>query len=318
MKKIVVILWLLAGLAVFTQAHADTIPEFRAANQSRLFIAPTGRVLPSGVIMMTVGGGFASVEGGAFLGLVAVGMGGFAEIEMSTAQLLSNIFLSSETIGTTALKFRLYQFDNSMKPSIGLALRTNAWAQTTRNQSDLTGPALEENGGVRMYSDLNLETHLTTLTLSSSADFTPKFSGHIGIVWSEVRVRNVSYWDYYNNGSSLKQSKEEIQKAMLGGSLGIEYSMNPHSHLIIEGGTLPQLQFDKDIARIDSIPLKMEIKPLYYGMAGLRFFFTPTTSVDAAIRYRSDYTGLSDAEIRAGFNFGIDLAGTVKNRRFTF
>jgi len=155
---------------------------------------------------------------------------------------------------------------------------------------------------------VDFQAHLTALTLSSSFDFTPEFSSHLSVGWSELRLRNLTYSSQYLIEHPTPVPPDKIQKSTFGGTLGLEYSANPHTHSIVEAGALPQLKFSDDLKTID-------LNTVWYGMAGLRFFFTPNTSVDAAIRYRGDYSGLSDAEIRVGVNLGIDVFGSVKKKK---
>ena len=83
--------------------------------------------------------------------------------------------------------------------------------------------------------------------------------------------------------------------------------MNERTASIFEVGSMPWLHFDEDLEAL-------RIKRLWYGTAGVRFFFTKWTAVDAGIRYRSNRSGLAETEIRSGVNVGIDVPRELAKR----
>lgn len=286
------------------------IKELPVSEQSRMFVGQTGRILPSGVIHFTLGGAFATIGGSDFLGVMAVGLGGIVELEMSTAQVITNIFASSTTIGTSALKFKIVDLnDTYMKPAVALSLRSNQWSSLSGYDSELRGPLA--SGDFYYISSVDFETHLTALALSSTFEFGDHFRTHLGVIWSEIRLRNMQMQVTQMYPPPPVRYTETFRKALVGGQGGIEFISNPQTRLMIEAGTLPNLKFSDDMKKIS-------LEPILYGMGGVRFFFSQFSSVDAGLRYRSDYAGLSETEIRANFNLAIDVVNSVKQRRWIF
>jgi len=268
---------------------------------SRLFISPKGSMLPSGVINIALGGSFASQGGHEYLGLFSVGLGDVAEFEVSTSHLVTNIIKDSEPIGTTALKFKLYQNKpGSYIPTFIMALRSNHWSSISEDSRDeMSGPA----GGDDGLSGVDFETHLTSLYLTAGYELSSQFTLHGGVVWHEMMTRNLEYYsmEQHDTPGNLKDGVVSV-------FAGLEHTINPHTHSILEFGSKPRLEFAEDLEKI-------KVKQLWHGMAGIRFYVKEIVSFDSAIRYRSDYSGLSDAEIRAGLNVGFDLRKELEKVR---
>ncbi|NQU06747.1 MAG: hypothetical protein HQ568_11685 [Calditrichaeota bacterium] len=290
---------LITILAFNLNANAE---EFRdlARNEyfSRLFIAPTGRMLPSGIVGISFGGAFATQGGKEYLGLFSIGLGGVAELEVSTSHLVTNIFYSSKWIGTTALKFTIYNGKPETKlPRVMLAFRSNRWSSIEGSGNELSGPANPDgNSGI---SSVDFKTHLTSLYLSATSELTPKFSVSGGLVWHDIRTKDLSYFS--NRQINLPG---DMKKSVVGVFGGVENLLNPNTYSILEFGLIPEIRFDNKMEQ-------MMIGQLWYSMVGVRFFFRETAAVDAGIKYRSDYSGLADAEIVVGLNIGIDVAEEI-------
>jgi len=269
---------------------------------SRMFIAPTGRMLPSGIVGLSFGGAFATQGGKEYLGLFSIGLGGVAELEISTAHLVSNVFSSSKWIGTTALKFTIFNGKpETVLPKVMIALRSNRWSSIEGSGSDLAGPA-DEDGNSGIYN-IDFKTHLTSLYLSATSEFTPKLSVSGGLVWHDIRTKDLSY-----NSSHQINLPENMKKSIVGAFGGVENLLNPTTYSLLEIGLIPEIRFDDKMEQ-------MMIGQLWYSMVGVRFFFREIAAVDAGIKYRSDYSGLADAEIVVGLNIGVDIAKEVGARR---
>jgi len=273
---------------------------------SRMFIAPNGRLLPSGMVSVAFGGAFASQGGREYLGLISVGLGEIAEFEFSTSHLVTNIFNVSEPIGTTSLKFMVYRGDPEYKiPSAMLALRSNRWSSVKGSGSELAGPADNSRNDI---AEVEFETHLTSLYLSLTSDLNPKFTVHGGFVLHDVRTRDLNYGYYIFNPNRSDTTKPgDLKESELSVSAGIEHVVNENTFSMFEFGSKPKITFNSDMR-------KMQVEQLWYGMAGVRFFFTKWTALDAGIKYRSDYSGLADAEIRIGLNVSIDIINEFKEK----
>ncbi len=61
------------------QAYEETNSVAGKSSFSRLFVYPTGRMIPSGVLNLSFGGSFATQGGQEYLGLCAIGLEGLTE-----------------------------------------------------------------------------------------------------------------------------------------------------------------------------------------------------------------------------------------------
>lgn len=290
-------------LAVMCAAFAFAEEDYTAEDYlSRMFVSPNGQTLPSGVMNFAFGGSFASQGGKEYLGLISIGMGNIAEFEISTAHIITNIISDSEPIGTTSLKFILYsEKKTSPIPPLVLTLRSNSWSRFSADEGDLAGPAEDYPGG-NVYN-VDFDVHQTSLFLSTTKILYPTYKVHGGFVFHEFRVRDIEFYGSGNVSRTLKNTK----KGVFGVFAGLEHEINETTHSILEFGSKPRIEFDNVLESVGT-------DNLYYMVAGVRFFLTQMTSLDAAIRYRSDYSGLSDAEIRTGLNIGLDIRKAYKEK----
>ena len=265
---------------------------------SHLFIAPTGRMLPSGMVSVALGGAFASQGGKEYLGLISVGLGGVAEFEFSTAHVVTNVFNSSAPIGTTSLKFLIYDSKAAgWFPDLVLALRSNRWSNVNGGADDLTGPA--SPGGGSGVSQIDFETHLTSLFLAATSNPSPEIALHYGIGLEEVRIRSLNY-----SGTNALSAPGNARDNTISFFAGVERTLNENTQSIIEVGGKPQIKFDKSLRSV-------KVEELWHIMGGVRFFVTRMIALDAGLKYRSDYDGLSEIEIRSGLTVGIDLQKSI-------
>ena len=307
-KALVIIVAVCILFSIFSdvQAYEETNSVAGKSSFSRLFVYPTGRMIPSGVLNLSFGGSFATQGGQEYLGLCAIGLGDVAEFEVSTAHIVSNIFNFSEHIGTTALKFRVHEGEpETFNPTVVIALRSNTWSTvgSSNNRDELTGPAT--GSGQDSLKGVDFQTHFTTLYLASTFDLHPAWSAHLSVAYEEIRIKDIRY--NYDHGNSLTTPPDDITEGIISLSIGLEHAVNARTHSIIEFGSLPEVEFKKDMRDLN-------INPLWQGLVGVRFYVRPLTTIDAGIRYRSDYSGLSDVEIRAGLNLGIDVQKEIQKQ----
>ncbi len=297
-QTIICLLMLFAPFSLFAQDNttaADEPDDNRMGDlMSRMYIAPTGKMLPSGMLNAAFGGSFASEGGQEYLGLISIGLGGIAEFEFSTAHVLTNIFSFTEPISTTMLKFRIYEGEPGAKiPSMVVGLRSNAWSDVGSDSRDeFEGPASPGSG----VSNFDFETHQTDLFIASTWDYLEDWAFHAGFTVHETMVKNLTF---SRNNNSIDNPYEQ-RKQLLLPFAGIEHQINDRTHSIVEVGGKPKIKFADDLKT-----LGMETS--WYGIAGVRYFVNDITSFDGGLRYRSDYSGLSNVEIRGGLNLGINL-----------
>ena len=285
-----VLLMQLPSMATAEQVDSDNI--------SRLCIAPTGRMLPSGTVNMAIGGAFASQGGKEYLGLFSVGLGGVAEFEISTAHIVTNVLDASEAISTTALKFTVFKPKEGSKiPHAMVALRSNRWSEVEGSGSALAGPA-DANEDI---TGVDFDTHLTSLYLSLTSVLSQSYTVHAGAVWHDVRTKNLKY-------SGREDRPSDTKNALIGFYGGVEHRLNENTISMFEFGEKPKIEFSDDMREIT-------VKQIWHGVAGVRFFLTPYAAIDAGIRYRNDYSGLADAEIVMGLNLGLNILDEIRKKR---
>ncbi|MFC2150537.1 hypothetical protein ACFLQV_03435 [Calditrichota bacterium] len=298
MRLLIAIIVVSIGAVPTLAAEKETPPSHLL---SRMFVAPTGTTLPTGFMNLAFGGSFASQGGKEYLGLISIGLGNIAEFEVSTSHILTNVVNLSEPIGTTSLKFLLHRTKpGSQMPNIALTLRSNSWSRVQGDEGDLSGPAQPDGGGGRNVTQVDFDVHETTLFLSATKEVYPKYIAHGGLIYQELNIRDISFYPVNN---LTPDSKEW----MIGAYFGVEHQVNELTQSILEVGSKPRIDFDDTLN-------DLTISNLYYLIGGVRFFLNSNASIDAAIRYRSDYDGLSDMEIRTGLNIGIDLQKEIKKK----
>jgi len=302
-KQLIIWIVLCSLILLTTDGMAKVNLDFDADREdylSHMFIFPTGRIIPSGMVGFSFGGAFATQGGAEYLGIFSVGLGNVAELEVSTTHIVTNIFRSSEWMGTTALRFAVYESKpGSPIPTVTLALRSNRWSDFSGTGDELSGPA---SPGRSSITDVNFETHLTSLYLSMTSELSELVTLHGGLVWHDVRTRDIEYFGMLEPWLDEPQDLKEAIVSVFG---GIEYKMNQNTFSILEFGAMPKIEFNHNMQEIQAVQL-------WQMMAGVRFFLSRVSAVDAGIRYRSDYSGLADAEIRAGLNIGIDIFEQIK------
>ena len=305
LKTCVILLFTFISLGY---AFEDSEEDFASSeNISRMFIAPMGRMLPSGMINLAFGGAFASQGGKEYLGLISIGLGGIAEFEISTSHLITNIFSFSEPVGTTALKFKLYQGKPESKiTSVVVALRSNRWSNIQGSEGELMGEASPDR--LPGISSIDFDVHLTSVFLASGVKLRPGLTLHYGGVVDEIRTRNINYYysGEYDRYEVPVETPEDLKENVVTAFIGLEHKVNNNTCSIIEIGAKPKIKFEDELKEIT-------LTELWYVMAGVRFFFNDYSNLDAGIRYRTDYSGLADAEIRAGLNIGVDVLKKLAN-----
>lgn len=292
-------------LTFSTSSFADDSADLSGVNYlSRMFISPTGKMIPSGVINIAFGGAFTSQGGREYLGLFSVGLGGVAEFEVSTSHILTNIFNTSEPVGTSALKFILYKGKPlTAIPSVAVGLRSNRWSDFEGGRDELAGPA-EDHQDPSIHS-VDFEVHLTSLYLCATSEISSSFTLHGGLMWNEVRTRAVNIVP--STTSANTPLPEDMQSGKVSFILGIEHEVKNHTFSMFELSSQSKIEFDRTL-------LNMTLKQVTYAMAGVRFYITPLTSIDTGFRFRSDFAGLADVEIRAGLNFGFNVTKAIQDK----
>ncbi len=249
----------------------------------RLFNVPTAGVLGSLDLYFTGGGAFGIEKERNFLGRAGLGLGDIAEVEFATQAVINSLQHGSSTVPTSAFKMLVLR-EHDKLPAIAVSLRgTTSWQYLQGD--DYT---------------VSFETRLTKLYIVASKKI-GTVSGHVGMGLTDVRVRNPQGWNFKNGSSG------EMQSNLWAPFAGVSIQANPKAQVLFEIEGLPSYDFvageshDRD-----------DIKSIWAGVIGVRFYFTNWLAADTGVRYRSDFDGIADANIQANINMLLPL-GRLRN-----
>ncbi len=256
---------------------------------SRLFSIQTSEIMHSMDIALYLGGSFGFEGDAGLLGTVALGLGGYGNLEVGTAALMGSIFNNDQGFGNVLLKISVFGSDENF--SLALGLRTNNnWDDVTTGSEEirLASEQLYYDG----LRNVDYEYRITSLFLVAGTQINNfKLYGNISV--SDLRYRNVNVM--YNYGMNVFYAAKKQKKTIWNVSAGLEKPLNSQTSLIAELQTIPFM---------DVNPLNGELSPssITAGSLGLRFLILSWLIIDSGIVYQSNYTGLSDAQIKIGLN----------------
>jgi len=291
---------LVASTEKSLQADLTAKPQARVKNQQpwhktmlsepavlpRLFNVPTANVLGSLDIYFTGGGAFGIEKERNFLGRAGLGLGDIAEVEFATQSVINSLQHGSSSLPTSAFKMLIMR-EHLGLPAVAAALRgTTSWQSL--DGSDST-------------SYFSFETRLTKLYLVASKRVN-KVTGHFGIGLTDVRVRNLQSWNFVNANPGNTVNTRELQRNLWAPFGGISIQANPKTQVMLEIEGLPSYEFGE--GRKYSAG---NIKNIWAGVVGVRFYFTNWLAADTGVRYRSDFDGIADANIQANINVLMPL-----------
>jgi len=244
----------------------------------RLFNVPTAGVLGSLDLYFTGGGAFGIEKERNFLGRAGMGLGDIAEVEFATQAVINSLQHGSSTVPTSAFKMLVLR-EHSNLPAVAVSLRgTTSWQYL--EGEDYT---------------VSFETRLTKLYLVASKRINI-VSAHVGLGLTDVRVRNPQGWRFKN------ETDGELQSNLWAPFAGVSIQANPKAQVMFEIEGLPAYNF----AAAGNYG-SGDIKNIWAGVVGVRFYFTSWLAADTGVRYRSDFDGIADANIQANINMLLPL-----------
>jgi hypothetical protein len=251
-----------------------------------LFNVPTANVLGSLDIYFTGGGAFGIEKERNFLGRAGLGLGDIAEVEFATQSVINSLQRGSSSLPTSAFKMLIMREQLGL-PAVAVALRgTTSWRSL--DGSDST-------------SYFSFETRLTKLYLVASKRVN-KVTGHVGLGLTDVRVRNLQSWNFMSGNPENTVNTRELQRNLWAPFGGISIQANPKTQVMLEIEGLPSYEFGEGRGYHAS-----NIKNIWAGVVGVRFYFTNWLAADTGVRYRSDFDGIADANIQANVNLLLPL-----------
>jgi hypothetical protein len=259
----------------------------------RLFVIPTAEVLNS--LEVNFGGGSSfgvrKTEERPFLGHMRLGLGGVAEVEVSTLGIINQLSGGSATIPSAAFKLRFFP-EGKLRPGFAGALVSSLWNS-------------EERGMVKF------ERRLSTLYFVATKTF-KQVSVHAGISINDLRIRTRTLNDDYVSPTSAQAAasdKDYFNRNLVGPFVGVRVELNPKTKLMMELEQVAEYKFDE----ANPILTKDDISARWMGIAGVRFFFFDWLALDTGVMYRSDYHGIGDAQISAGLNICLSLPRIIRS-----
>ncbi len=267
---------------------------------NRIFATPTADVLKSLDLNIILGGAFGFEESSGFLGNVALGLGGIADIEVNTGSLLGALANVNQNIPTITLKGKFYKGTGNF-PAIAIGLRSsNDWDRTKIYESGIRAsePDLYYEG----LRNVDYEARITTAFIAFSKNANENLSLHAGGGISDLRYRNVRLgWASPSMDSHSSFSHGEIQKKQLGYVFGgLIYTINERTQLMFEAQTMPY--FNVNVKNKTIVPKQRGLM-----VAGIRSAVSKVLLFDTGIRYQSNYKGIADTQIRLSLSFFISL-----------
>jgi hypothetical protein len=259
------------------QANAIAKPQARAKDQQPWYktMLSEPAVLPR----------LFNVPPANFLGRAGMGLGDIAEVEFATQSVINSLQRGSSSLPTSAFKMLIMR-ERLGLPAVAAAMRgTTSWQNL--NGSDST-------------SYFSFETRLTKLYIVASKRVN-KVTGHFGIGLTDVRVRNLQSWSFMS-GNPGNTYTRELQRNLWAPFGGISIQANPKTQVMLEIEGLPSYEFGE--GREYSVD---NIKNIWAGVVGVRFYFTNWLAADTGVRYRSDFDGIADANIQANINLLLPL-----------
>ncbi len=293
--SIIIAVLLLLGISIPDSAIAEKLDT---DNLSRMFLNPTGRIPPSGVVNIAFSGAFASQGGREFNGLATAALGGFLEFGFNSSNIMTNIRDDATPMSMIILKFSVFQPKSASRlPYAMVALSSNNWTGVKTSGGDKAGPALNDE----LLARVEFDAHLSSLYLSLTSLLSSTYSIHAGVILHDLRTRNLHYF-----GSTGEP--DDVKETVIGVLGGVEHRMNKTTRSVFEFGSKPKIRFSEDMSTLS-------VQRVWQAMAGMRFFFTKYAALDVGVRYRDDYSGLADAEILLGINVGVDVLREVSSRK---
>lgn len=264
-------------------------------NVGRVFSIPHATVLNSLDIGILLGGSYAANQDEGLLGTMSLGLGGFADIEISTMSLLGSILSRAENFSMVGLKIAVLN-QTEKRPAVSVGFRSNnSWNRSVNTDISTHQPEL---GNYGLYHN-EYDTRLTSLYLVVSKQMNPISNVHIGAGVSDIRYKNV-YSSFQFPINREYENIGETKKNILLLFGGFDLIINERTLFMFEAQTIPHFNIDPKVGSINP-------KNFISSAAGIRFFISRWLVLDSGVRYQDNYKGLADAEIKISLNGFLNL-----------
>jgi len=271
-----------------------------ASTPTKNFSTPTGRILKSMEIMVSLGSSFGIEENSSMLGKIAIGLGGVAEVELTRSSFMNELTGQQKNLPTSIFKMGLIpeRFSNHwFIPDVSLQLHSTPWLSSVDENSHLK-EAARADYNYQNLSRMNMENRFTTLYGIVGKDF-DFFSINGGVTLTDVRVRNGYQWIFDQNlGYDIYVPIPEMQKNLLAPFGNLSIAANDETFLMGEVQAIPLIDYNIKSKQV-------LIKRTWRAIVGVRFFIASWLSLDTGVKYLSSAKGIADSEVNVGVNLMV-------------
>ncbi len=273
----------------------------------RLFLLPDANVLESLEVNLGVGTDLFNSEVPEdnrfppYLWHMSIGLGGIAEIEFSSIEVINRLKNGKPWLITGSLKFGISEgkLIDELPALAVFVQRSASWLHK------------DEKDNFEYKKTL---THLLFLTSKTFGQI--RVQGGLGGMIPGLSVYNADTKRHNNfpGADPTQESDSTIYKWRFSGAAGLQWRANSLVSLMIEFNNLAEYDFDlhqvsNQELRQDSV--KMVLKKQEVWLAGVRFSVTNSAFFDAGLMWRNTGKVAADLEeenpisFRLGFNFGF-------------
>ncbi len=271
-----------------------------ASAPTKNFSTPTGRVLKSLEVMISLGSSFGIEENSGILGRAAFGLGGVAEVELTRSSFMNELTGQQKNLPTSIFKMSLVpvRFSNHwFIPDFSLQLHSTPWRSSVDESSRLKD-AVRATYESSNLSRMNMENRFTTLYGIMGKDF-GLFSLNGGVTLTDVRVRNAYQWIFdLNTGDEIYEKIPEMQKNLIAPFGNISIAANKDTQLMGEIQAIPLIDYNIKNKQV-------QIRRTWRAIVGVRFFIASWLSLDTGVKYLSSAKGIADSEVNVGLNMMV-------------
>jgi len=278
-----------------------------ASSPTKNFSTPTGRVLKSMEVMVSLGSSFGIEDNSGVLGRLAIGLGGVAEVELTRSSFMNELTGQQGNLPTSIFKMGLVpeRFSHYwFVPNISLQLHSTPWKSSVDEGSRLTESAKSSYDASNL-SRMNMDNRFTTLYGIIGKEFS-FMSINGGVTLTDVRVRNAWQWIFDQNlGIEVFHHIPETQKNLIAPFGNLSITANDDTQLMGEVQAIPLIDYN-------IVSKQVQIKRTWRAIVGVRFFIARWLSLDTGVKYLSSAKGIADSEVNVGVNLMIPFKAQIR------
>jgi len=248
---------------------------------------------------VNMGSSFGVEQTDGFLGKIAIGLGGIAEIELIRSSFMDNLTGDQKSFPSSVFKMSLVPQQLTEKwfiPNLTLQLHSTPWRSNVDPNTSLKQEVRAADYLGNNLSRMNMDNRFTTLYGIIGKDF--RFiQFHGGISLTDVRVRNGYQWIFQQDlGYDIYEEIPDLQKNLINPFGSVSIFANDDTRLLAEMQAIPFIDYNIKTK-------KVEIKKTWQAIVGVRFFIKKWMSLDTGVKYLSSAKGIADSEVNFGLNF---------------